>query len=102
MVSADLVPVMLGDKWGEVVPLLSGMAVYGILRGLMLTAWPAMYAVGRVREVALIVWLQGILTVACAVAAGLAAYDVEEAELTADVIELVERLAAEGLITVER
>lgn len=60
MVSDTLVPVLLGKQWDNAIPILAGLAFYGVIRIGFECLFPALVARGSVKFVAFLRWLQFI------------------------------------------
>lgn len=58
LVSPLLVPLLLGDKWSSAIPILAGLAIFGVMRISVETMFPALTALGKIKSVALLRWVQ--------------------------------------------
>ena len=67
MVSNDAVFVLLGAKWAEAVPILRIMAFTNLLLALIHSAGYALLAMGKVKMLAFVTWLQAALFLGAAI-----------------------------------
>jgi lipopolysaccharide exporter len=68
MVSSDAVYVILGAKWAEAVPIIRIMAFTNLLLALIHSAGYALLAMGKVKMLATVTWLQAALFLGAAIA----------------------------------
>jgi lipopolysaccharide exporter len=61
LLAPDLVPVLLGDKWGSAVPLLQTLAIGSALGAIQISAWYVSVTLGRERQSAYLTWAQVVL-----------------------------------------
>jgi len=63
LVANPLVIIAFGERWAPIVPVLSFLSIYGTLLTLSSSVQTPLIALGRMRRVAAVVWLQLVVTV---------------------------------------
>lgn len=72
LVAHDLTVVVLGPKWLDAVPIIQWLALFGIIRAVYGQVGSVLTALGRVRSLAMLMWLQLIFLIPGATWAGVA------------------------------
>lgn len=72
LVAHDLTLVVLGPKWLDAVPVIQWLALFGVIRAIYGQVGSVLMALGRVRSLAVLMWLQLIFLVPGATWAGVA------------------------------
>jgi O-antigen/teichoic acid export membrane protein len=62
-VASDFVLVVLGSNWVDAIPVIQWLAVFGLIRAVYGQAGSVFLALGHVRALALLIWLQVILLI---------------------------------------
>ncbi len=70
-VASDLTKTVLGERWLDAVPLIQWLAFFGVLRAIYGQAGYVLLALGHVRALALLTWLQFVFLIPATTIAGM-------------------------------